>query len=148
MTGMRPVAVTMAVLALAGCKDSGLPGKNLPLQLAEHKPLPYPVYSYPQGQLQVGAIEVAGRDWLTVQVEERIPDALMVALPTGDGPTVYALAWDDAPYDRLYHQLAAGRYRRRVQIPRVDLAAAAAARASHDAPGAAAPADGGHDDAH
>ncbi|MEX0892280.1 MAG: hypothetical protein WEB88_08925 [Gemmatimonadota bacterium] len=137
MKGLRPLATAVAVLALAGCKDSGLPGMNLPLQVAEHKPTPYPLYAYPQGQLQLDAAEVAGRDWLLVRVEERIPDAMLVAVGGVNGAQHYVLAWDMEPYDRVYEQVAPGRYTQRVQIPRMDLAAAAALReaaadAEHD----------------
>jgi len=137
MTGLRPLATAVAVLALAGCKDSGLPGMNLPLQVAEHKPTLYPLYAYPQGQVQLDAAEVAGRDWLLVRVEERIPDAMVVAV---GGAEHFVLAWDTEPYDRVYERVAPGRYTQRLQIPRLDLAAAAALRE--------AAADAGHDTAH
>jgi hypothetical protein len=135
MTGSRPLAAVVAALALAGCKDSGLPGMNLPLQVAEHKPTPYVLYTPAAASGQRQVLEMDGEHWLLTSAEEAIPDALLgPAGAAGEGEP-RALAWDSPPYDRLYQRTPEGRYRSLVRIPRVDPAAARTA-----APGA----DPGH----
>lgn len=135
MKGLRPLAALVALLAVTGCKDSGLPGMNLPLQVAEHKPTPYILYTSGAIQGQPDLREVDGEHWLVGGGEEQIPDALMAAIGTGQGAQLHALAWDTPPHDRLYERVGQDRYRVLARAPRVDPAAGAAAReAARDAP--------------
>lgn len=103
MTSRRLVGVVaLAVLAVAGCEESKT--QLLPLEAAKYKPpksvaeqtvppAPEPVAERP--------IEVAGRLYQPWAAEHQLPERNLRQVGTVEGRPVYALAWDDPPYDRL-----------------------------------------------
>jgi len=85
---------------LAGCRDNGLPDRNLPLDEAEQRTYGYPLYqTFAQG---AGEWEFAGQRWQETAPVVTIEPRLLQPVDTAAGIPVYALAWDRPPYDRLY----------------------------------------------
>lgn len=97
-----------AALVLAGCKDSGLPGKNLPHEEAKHVAFRYPVYE--NSAASADLIEVAGRKWQVTHEMLRVPSSMLVPVEATGDVSVFALETDGAPYDRLYTTGTNGHY--------------------------------------
>jgi hypothetical protein len=93
------VTAMAGAIGLGGCVDSGLPGKNLPLEEARVKPFRYSVYDA-TGNLP--AAEVNGQTWRAVGPPEPVAAALLVPVVATGAHDVFALATDRLPYDRLY----------------------------------------------
>ena len=98
-----------------GCRDNGLPDRNLPLDQAENRTPAYPAYQAYQGEVPV--LEVAGSRWQATAPIETIEARLLTAVGNAQGTPVYALNWDKAPYDRLFTPVGENRWR---VIERVD----------------------------
>ena len=96
--------VGAAVLAIAagGCVDSGLPGKNLPLEEARTRPFRYSVYEARPSS----PVRVADREWVAAGAPIAIPLRLLTPV-TPDG-NVYALSTDAEPWTRLYRRSESG----------------------------------------
>lgn len=95
------------VAGLAGCRDNGLPDRNLPLQEARHRTYGYPVYENTADHRQ---IVLAGRHWMPSLPIERIPDRLLVPVG-GDAQTqLFAVRGSAQPYSRLYARAGAGQW--------------------------------------
>ncbi len=103
-----------AALTLAGCKDVGLQG-NVPLADAVDrapKPLvqqttplhPAPAAGAPQ------AFRLDSATWVASDTELKVGDGDVHEVATVDGTAVYALRWDDSPYDRLLAKRPQGGY--------------------------------------
>lgn len=103
----------LLMIGATGCVDSGLPGKNLPLAEARHREWSYPLYQaavQPSGL--PGLISFDGRTWALqaanwpeMGLERALTrdPALLQSVPGArDGASLGALAWDEAPYDRLF----------------------------------------------
>lgn len=95
--GIR-TAVVAGLVAAAGCVDSGLPGKNLPLEEARMKP---PVYQTYQSGPVAGPVHYADRDWMVAGAPLSIADELLTPV-AGAGENVFALASDAEPISRLW----------------------------------------------
>jgi hypothetical protein len=106
--GRLGAVVLATVIVIAGCRDNGLPDRNLPLEEARHRTYGYPAYENLTDHPQVA---VAGRHWMPGLPVERIPDRMLVPVG-GDGTTqLYALRGAEAPYSRLYARAGAGEWR-------------------------------------
>lgn len=103
-------------LALAGCKDVGLEGKNLPHELAvtmPPKPLveqtvriaPAEIPGIPEGGL-----ELNGRIFGATATEYALGDNAVRPVGAAGGASLYAMAWDEEPLDMLLVRLENGRY--------------------------------------
>jgi hypothetical protein len=88
----------MLAATAAGCKDSGLPGRNTPLAVADTIGWTYPAYD--MGTTH--AIHVWEHDWMIAAPAIRIPDDLLVAVARDGAREVFALVTDTEPYSRLY----------------------------------------------
>jgi hypothetical protein len=100
LAGVRGAAVILALAAgLAGCRDSGLPDRNLPAEAARTREYGYPVYEASPDARPVAA---AGRHWIRGAPEEQIPGTLMVPVAADGAVQLYAPRHARAPYDRLY----------------------------------------------
>ena len=106
--GHRGLIVLIGVLALAGCKDNGLPGKNLPLAEARHRETSYPLYERTPDAQPVAA---AGLNWMPSQTVEQIPDAMLEPVGNAGDTPLFAVRSDEPPYDRLYAPVASGEWR-------------------------------------
>jgi hypothetical protein len=94
----RAALVTMALVGLSACKDSGLPDRNLPIQEARQREYGYPVY---ERAPDATAVAAAGRNWIRSAAVESIPAGLLVPVEGAD-VQLYAVRGATAPYDRLY----------------------------------------------
>lgn len=116
-TGWRLGAVALLAVTGSGCVDSGLPGKNLPLDVARHREWSYPLYQeavQPSGLPDLVSFD--GSTWALQAApfaEAGIESALtrdpqlLRAVSTGSA-SFQALRWDEPPYDRLYLQAPSG----------------------------------------
>ncbi len=96
--GMKRTCVAAAiVLTAAGCRDSGLPDRNLPLEEAEQRALHYSLYE----AAPAGAIVHDGAEWVVAGLPMKISAGLLVPIDV-EGGEAFALATDAAPHDRLY----------------------------------------------
>lgn len=115
------VGATFLLLSLAaGCKDSGLPGKNLPLAAAaRNQTWGYPTYEPSPARVVGGEriVTASDRKWLVMEPTERIPADRLREVATVGGTGIYALSWDVAPYDRLYAPEGGDRWLRLRSIP-------------------------------
>ena len=91
-------ALLLAGLA-AGCRDSGLPDRNLPKADAERRVYDYPAY---QAAAETPVWEVGGRRWQASGAVQSIDAGVLRPVAGAGGTTLYALQWDEEPYDRLY----------------------------------------------
>ena len=108
----RTVGVGLAavVLALAGCRDLGVRGAaNVPLAVARTRPAAFWSYQV-VNPLQRTAYKDRQDDILTVgsqQFTVQFPDfagppSLLAPVASQGGAPVYALRWDEAPFDQVY----------------------------------------------
>ena len=96
--GMRLAWVAaVAALAAAGCRDSGLPDRNLPLDQAEQRALPYSLHE----PAPAGGIRYDGAEWVVAGRPMQISASLLVPVEV-EGGEAWALATDAPPRDRLY----------------------------------------------
>jgi hypothetical protein len=108
------VTAALCVIGLAGCKDNGLPNKNLPIEEARHRELnPYPAYQPMAGTTPVA---VGGRDWMPSLPVEQIPARLLQPVGSVEGTALYALRGDAAPYGSLYASEGGNRWRPYLRI--------------------------------
>lgn len=119
MRGMRVLgAVLLPVAVIAGCEDLGLPGENIPLEIARTappKPLeeqavrlaPTPVPGIPEGGVSVGE-----QVFTPTATEYTLADADVTRIGEAGGAAIFALRWDASPYDYVLVRLPSGRYAR------------------------------------
>lgn len=110
-----------ALVAVSGCKDSGLPGRNTPLAEAEQMAWSYPAYE--TGTTH--AVRVGEDEWMVAGPALRIPARLLVPVGHDGDREVFALATDPEPYSRLY-LMEAGRYTPLARAPKQGEAPASA----------------------
>ncbi|MGH7553813.1 MAG: hypothetical protein ACREMQ_12375 [Longimicrobiales bacterium] len=105
--------LTLALLFLGGCKDSGLPDRNLPLEEAMNRQWRYPVYeaATPTTDPDARVFTVDGRSWMTTGERQEIPQALLKPAGNAEGIQLFALVWDEGPFTRLYILGQDGQYR-------------------------------------
>lgn len=101
------------LVVLGGCRDNGLPDRNLPLQEARQREYGYPVYERTPDSAPV---TIAGAHWMPALPLEEIPSRLLVEVGAANGTPVYALRGADAPYSRLYSPAEGGRWRLLVRL--------------------------------
>jgi hypothetical protein len=106
-------AVMLCGASLGACRDSGLPGKNLPRQEARNRQSRYPAY---QPAPDHSPVVVAGRQWLGALPIESIPDRMLVPVGSANGQTLYAQRGRQAPYSRIYSRVSEGRWRPYVRL--------------------------------
>lgn len=109
---VRAVFLSMIVMSTGACVDSGLPGKNLPLEEARHKQPRYPMYSEaPEMATDFASIQLADNTWLIrpiapqslgLQMAYAKSNTLMRPDANMNGVGFYTLTWDSAPYDRVF----------------------------------------------
>lgn len=87
-----------------GCKDSGLPGRNTPVDEAMRQAGGYAVYdaAEPGRDPWAAAFVMGGARWQTTGPPETVPQRLLRPVASTSGIQLYALAWDEPPYSRLY----------------------------------------------
>jgi hypothetical protein len=98
------VTATLAAFATAGCRDSGLPDRNLPLADAETRRFSYEVYQ-PRDEAET-VFRHDQADWVVAGEPQRIPASHLVSAGSAEGRALFALVTDAAPYDRLYVETA------------------------------------------
>ena len=132
MRARATLFATIALVALAGCKDSGLPDRNLPYEEAAHRPPDALVQAVhpatraggadahggmPMDSAHAGAAANASRA-VTIGEQTFVPAgmpldidaALLTQVGAGGGMSFHAVRGDDAPYDRVYMTHPGGRY--------------------------------------
>jgi hypothetical protein len=108
----------LPVAVLFGCEDVGLPGRNTPEEEHANRVWRYDVYD--EGVKPAGTAEAMvhfpapagtqagaqagemGRHYLPAGETMRIPQRLLRPVAGMGGTQLYALATDNAPYDRLF----------------------------------------------
>ncbi|HSJ24607.1 MAG TPA: hypothetical protein VK929_08070 [Longimicrobiales bacterium] len=106
--GVRTGLLALASVAvLTGCRDSGLPDRNLPLEEARHRQFSYPAYQPVADNAPVAA---AGRHWLRSSAVETIPSAMLEPVQATGGTQLYAVRGSRAPYARLYAPVGPDRW--------------------------------------
>jgi hypothetical protein len=105
---VRQWLVVMAcAAALSACRDNGLPDRNLPLEDAQNREYGYSVY---QPVTDTPALAMGGRHWVASQAVETIPAHILVPVGTAEGTQLFARRGEEAPYSRLWAQLAQDRW--------------------------------------
>ncbi len=119
MARNRPAGAValLAVIGATACVDSGLPGKNLPLEQARHREWSYPLYQeavQPSGLPDLvpfddglWALRAAPLHELGLETALTRNPELLRPVSTGSA-ALSAFAWDEAPYDRLFLQTESG----------------------------------------
>ncbi len=109
-----------ATLSLGACKDVGLKG-NVPLAQAEHAP-PTPLVQQTdlaQHRLPAGtpvAIELDSTTWTVDGTAVALADGDVRSVGSAGGQAVYALRWDDPPFDMLLTRLPDGQYQKYTEV--------------------------------
>jgi hypothetical protein len=96
-----------AVTGVAGCKDSGLPDRNLPVEEARQREYGYPVY---QPAADAAPVAAGGRLWIRSLPVETIPAHLLEPVADAQAVRLYALRGTGTPYSRLYAPAGDGRW--------------------------------------
>lgn len=119
MNARATLIVSSAILALGGCKDSGLPDRNLPLDQAEHRApdalvqAVHPLSRAGSTDAQAGShdttmvarpITVGGQVFQASGMPTRMSAGSLRAVGGGAavGGSFSAATWDEPPYDQLY----------------------------------------------
>lgn len=112
-----PWVAMVSLVVLSGCQELGLPGRNTPEAEAAAREWRYDVYdvagpadALPEVVLSGSPAAAAGAAtdrseptrWLASAEETHIPASLLRPVANASGIMLYALSWDQAPYDRLY----------------------------------------------
>ena len=108
MSRARRALLQLALVAgcgtiLGGCRDSGLPGKNLPLQEARHREFRYPSYQRTPESVPVAAV---GYHWIPGPPPETIPERLQNLLLLWR----YQSPWFHDEFDRIEEVFPAASY--------------------------------------
>lgn len=112
MTRSRIVLSALALVVLTGCRDVGLQG-NVPLAEAEHKPLlPLQAEVYPAPEPGHAGVMLDGTRWIDAGLPVEAPARDMREVGQGHGHPLYALRWDEPPFDHIYARMADGRWQR------------------------------------
>ena len=110
------LATSAAILTLAGCKDSGLPDRNLPFEEAEHRAPDALVQAVhpdtrpgadaadPHGAMSMATrpITVGEQTFVAAGTPITMDAAGLSQVGSVGGMSFMAAPGDDAPYDRLY----------------------------------------------
>ena len=110
-------AVALLAAISSGCVDSGLPGKNLPLDEARFREWSYPLYEmavHPSGLPDL--ISFDDGTWALMAaphrkggMESALERSPQLLRPVSGGEAQFmALAWDTPPYNRLFLRAPSG----------------------------------------
>ncbi|HEX6590247.1 MAG TPA: hypothetical protein VF039_14670 [Longimicrobiales bacterium] len=130
MRARATLFATIAVVAVAGCKDSGLPDRNLPIDEAAHRApdaLVQAVHpetragaegaaAMPTDEAHAGAatqsraITIGEQTFLPAGMPMDVDPALLTQVGAGGGMSFHAVRGDEAPYDRVFMTHPGGRY--------------------------------------
>lgn len=99
-----------AALALAGCKDLGVRGSaNTPYAIARMRPPQYwayqavnPASPKPYEGRTGSMFSLGGQSFIVQFPDYAGPRTLLRPAGAAAGATVYALAWDQPPFEQLY----------------------------------------------
>ncbi|MGH7502256.1 MAG: hypothetical protein ACREL7_10920 [Longimicrobiales bacterium] len=94
------IAAAAIIFVATGCRDSGLPDRNLPLAEAEHRRFGYELYE--PSDAAESALQHEDSEWVVAGPPMNIPASRLVPAGTAGGRAVFTLANDPAPFDRLY----------------------------------------------
>jgi hypothetical protein len=108
------VTTALCVVGLAGCRDNGLPDKNLPVEEARHRYI-QPYLSY-QAMAATTPVAIGGREWMPSLPVETIPARMLQPVGSAEGTTLFALRGDEAPYSSLYASEGGDRWRPYLRI--------------------------------
>jgi hypothetical protein len=97
----------VSAAAVSACRDNGLPDRNLPLDQAQQRQFGYTVY---QPSTDTPALAMGGRHWIRSLPVETIPAHVLVPVGSADGTQLYARRGEEAPYSRLWEQVAPDRW--------------------------------------
>lgn len=112
MKRSRIVLSALTIMALTGCRDVGLQG-NIPLADAEHKPLlPLQAEVFPAREAGHAGVMLDGTRWIDAGLPVEAPARDMREVGAGHGHPLYALRWDEPPFDHIYAHMADGRWQR------------------------------------
>ncbi|HEX7049204.1 MAG TPA: hypothetical protein VF188_03245 [Longimicrobiales bacterium] len=113
-----------AALALAACEQSKT--ELMPLEAAANQPvkvavkeetgLVVPRVTRPGAEIPTEPVELAGRRWQATPTEYSLPTEMVRPVGTADGLELYALAWDEEPFDRLLTPVRPGSWRELLEI--------------------------------
>ena len=124
MTTRRLFLPCLALLGLTACQDVGLPDRNLPLEDAKHR-APAALVAAVHGtgtdslmareateqpvarEGELGAerkrpVAIAGRAYIVSGRAHEVPRDMLRPVGSYQGRPLYALSWDQQPFDRLY----------------------------------------------
>lgn len=110
----------LTALTLGACKDVGLQG-NVPLAKAENA-APEPLVQQTDLSRPVlppgtpTAIELDSTTWTLDGTAVDIADTELRSVGSAAGQSVYALRWDEPPYDVLMTRLPDGQYQKYRQV--------------------------------
>lgn len=94
----------LALILVAGCRDSGLPHRNTPADQARLQAWRYPVYEVatPLTDAAAGVYTLGEQRFIATAAVEHVPERLLRPVGTAQGRQLFALSWDRSPFDRLY----------------------------------------------
>lgn len=115
--GWRMGAVALLAVLSSGCVDSGLPGKNLPLDVARFREWSYPLYQeavQPSGlpdlvSFDQGTWALQAAPFVEAGLESALQRNPQLLRPVSGGEAQFlALSWDRPPFDRLFLRAPSG----------------------------------------
>ena len=129
MTGFRKIGTgtartalaAAAILGLTGCNDIPFASEPLPLDVAANQvplPLVEQTARIAPAEGEADAIRLEDTTWVPTATEYALADAQVRPVGDAEGATVYAFAWDDAPFGRLLVRSGEGSYRELVAVRR------------------------------
>lgn len=106
------MVLAAVTLILGACRDSGLPGKNLPLTEAENRPFRYAVYDVAAPAVAAqSVIQADSARWMIAGGAQPIRPGLLAPVAAEGGAQIFAPTWERAPYDRLWVRVSDGMYK-------------------------------------
>jgi hypothetical protein len=108
----------LPLLVLTACKDSGLPGRNTPVEEAMNAEWRYPLYSVadPLTDPFTAAVSLDGERWVSDGTPIFAPQRLLQPVGTAMDREFFALTTDRRPFSRLYHGVPGGKVRSMVRL--------------------------------
>lgn len=102
----RLITALAATTALTACQDVGLPDRNLPFEEARDRPgsaLVRAVHDEPARDTALTRpVAIGDRIYMAAGRTVRLSADQLQSVGSTGGRAYSALAWDDAPYDRLF----------------------------------------------
>lgn len=130
MRARATLFATVAVVAVAGCQDLGLPDRNLPIDEASQRPpdaLVQAVHpetraaepahggmpadpAHADASMASRAVQIGEQTFMPAGAPHDVDAALLTQVGAGGGMSFHAVRGDDAPYDRVFMTHPGGRY--------------------------------------